>query len=468
MTLSTTANVNAVLKLSKERAAQLEQEYADVEHFLWALYNASIDTPQSVTWLETQGVNSEKMRQLLSSDSISTPLKRTTCMDFSPKFKKILAMAEAISPSEPLTTEIIIGSVLMHGKSHGTELLETCSDGQVKAFELPVPKMASPKATAVPAAIVRPLDPKILPRYGGLATFARLPTIEQVSTFDIAVLGMPYDSGCTYRPGARFGPGAIRQASRILRGYHPVLDVNTFFDQQVVDAGDVCCNPFNVAETISSVIDRADELLSQNGRLMTIGGDHSISYPLLKAYHRHYGPITLVHFDAHLDTWDTYFGEAHTHGTPFRRAAEENLFCPNTSMHVGIRGPVYDAEDFVQDAEMGFKIVRADEIEDLGIKGVIEKIRQRVGTSTPIYISIDIDVLDPAFAPGTGTPEAGGFSSRELLNLLRGFRGLSVVGADVVEVAPAYDHAEITSMAASTLCFELMSLMAVSQKNYNF
>ena len=201
---------------------------------------------------------------------------------------------------------------------------------------------------------------------------------------------------------------------------------------------------------------------------MTIGGDHSISYPLLKAYHTHYnGPVALIHFDAHLDTWDTYFGQPHTHGTPFRRAAEEGLFCQHTSMHVGIRGPVYDAQDFVEDAELGFKIIRADDIEDIGIQGIVQRMRDRLGTNNmPVYISIDIDVLDPAFAPGTGTPEAGGFSSRELIHLLRGLKGLNIVGADVVEVAPAYDHAEITCMAASTICFELMSLMAVSKKNF--
>jgi agmatinase len=175
--------------------------------------------------------------------------------------------------------------------------------------------------------------------------------------------------------------------------------------------------------------------------------------------HKH-GPVAVVHFDAHLDTWDTYFGAAYTHGTPFRRASEEGLLDESACMHVGIRGPLYSAADLRDDVELGFQIVHAREMDDLGVRGVVERISERVG-DRPVYVSVDIDVLDPAFAPGTGTPESGGLLSRELLGILRSFATLNLVGADVVEVAPAYDHAEITGIAASHVAYELLSAMAV-------
>jgi agmatinase len=193
--------------------------------------------------------------------------------------------------------------------------------------------------------------------------------------------------------------------------------------------------------------------------LLTIGGDHTIALPLLRSVSRRHGPVAVVHFDAHLDTWDTYFGAPMTHGTPFRRASEEGLIDREASMHVGIRGPLYAAEDLTEDAALGFQIVHARELDDLGARGVIERIRARV-QDRPVYVSIDIDVLDPAFAPGTGTPESGGLLSRELLAILRGLAPVNLVGADIVEVSPAYDHAEITGIAASHVGYELISAMA--------
>ena len=194
------------------------------------------------------------------------------------------------------------------------------------------------------------------------------------------------------------------------------------------------------------------------GALISLGGDHTIAVPLLRAMHRRHGPVALVHFDAHLDTWDTYFGAPYTHGTPFRRAAEEGLFDDETSMHVGIRGPLYSSEDLANDAELGFKVIHCDELNEHGPDHVAGRIRDRVGDA-PLYLSIDIDVLDPAHAPGTGTPEVAGLSSRELISILRGLQGLKMVGGDIVEVAPAYDHAEITSLAAATIAFELVNLI---------
>ncbi len=200
-------------------------------------------------------------------------------------------------------------------------------------------------------------------------------------------------------------------------------------------------------------------------RILTLGGDHTIALALLRAAAAQHGPIALVHFDAHLDTWDTYFGAPFTHGTPFRRAFEEGLLAKDRCMHVGTRGPLYSSQDLVEDRGFGFKVISADQFSELGAKEVAARISERVG-DTPLYVSIDIDVLDPAFAPATGTPEAGGLSSRELLQTLRGLLGANLVGADIVEVAPAYDHAEVTCIAAAHLGYELISIMALAQAKH--
>ena len=303
-----------------------------------------------------------------------------------------------------------------------------------------------------------PVDPLVVPRFAGPSTFARLPSLDEVGHCDVAVVGVPFDSGVTFRPGARFGPIAVRQASRLLRAYHPSLDVYPFAAQQVADAGDIPCTPFSIAEAIAQIEAGADALLGRARHLVAIGGDHTISLPLLRAFHKRHGPAALLHFDAHLDTWDTYFGASYTHGTPFRRAFEEGLLLEQRSIHVGIRGPLFSPKDLQDDAGFGFRIVTAMDFEELGIAGVVERVRARIGDAA-LYVSIDIDVLDPGTAPGTGTPEAGGLTSRELLGVLRGLKGLRLEAADLVEVAPAYDHAEITSMAASHVAYELISLL---------
>jgi agmatinase len=305
-----------------------------------------------------------------------------------------------------------------------------------------------------------PVDPLQVPRFAGPSTFARLPRLDEVERADVAIVGVPFDSGVTYRPGARFGPNAVRNASRLLRSYHPGLDVQPFAAQQVVDAGDIACNPFDIAEAIGQIETGAGALLERAGALLSIGGDHTIALPLLRSVARRHGPVALLHFDAHLDTWDTYFGASYTHGTPFRRAWEEGLLREDRSLHVGIRGPLFAPDDLVDDARFGFAIVGAMDLEELGITGVIAQAYERLGDA-PVYVSIDIDVLDPSHAPGTGTPEAGGLTSRELLGILRGLKGTNVVGADIVEVAPAYDHAEVTCMAASHVAYELLGLFAL-------
>jgi agmatinase len=307
--------------------------------------------------------------------------------------------------------------------------------------------------------IIGQVDATQMPRYGGIATFAHLPQINEVTDVDVAIVGVPFDTGVSYRPGARFGPNHVRESSRLLRPYNPAANVSPFATQQVVDAGDIAANPFDIEEAISSIHKSYDQLLERAKRVVTIGGDHTITLPILRSLKAKHGPISVVHFDAHLDTWDSYFGADYTHGTTFRRASEEGLLDPEGCMHIGIRGPLYAAKDLTDDKALGFQIFSSVEFQDLGVAAAIEKMKARVG-KRPMYVSIDIDVLDPAHAPGTGTPEAGGLTSRELLSLLRATAGMNVVGADIVEVAPAYDHAQITGIAASHAMYELISAFA--------
>jgi agmatinase len=312
---------------------------------------------------------------------------------------------------------------------------------------------------AITDGVVGPVDGLQVPRFAGHTTFARLPRLEDVASYDVAVVGVPFDAGVTYRPGARFGPSYVRQGSRLLRPYNPALDVAPFAGMQVVDAGDIAANPFDIGEALTQIQEGVGALIAGGKPVVVLGGDHTIALPTLRALHAEHGPIAMVHFDAHLDTWDTYFNAPYTHGTPFRRAWEEGLLNAGHTMHVGIRGSLYSESDLREDADMGFKIVHARDLDRLGVDRVIEMVRDRVGDA-PVYVSIDIDVLDPGFAPGTGTPEAGGLSSRELLAIVRGLDGANVVAGDVVEVSPPYDHAEITAIAAANLAYEYCSIFA--------
>lgn len=320
----------------------------------------------------------------------------------------------------------------------------------------PVPRVTSGET-------IGQVDATLVPRYAGEATFARLPRITDVTRTDAIVVGVPFDSGVTYRPGARFGPAHIRESSRLLRHYNLAQQIYPFAGQQVADAGDIAANPFNIEEAIGQVEREARALLERAPHLLTLGGDHTVALPLLRAVAAVHGPVAVVHFDAHLDTWDTFFGAAYTHGTPFRRASEEGLLDRSGCLHVGIRGSVYSDVDLIEDAELGFQVVSAPEVDQIGVSGVVERIRQRVG-ERPVYVSVDIDVLDPGLAPGTGTPEAGGLTSRELLTMLRTFASLNLVGADVVEVSPAYDHAQVTGIAAAHVSYELLSALAVGKR----
>lgn len=313
-----------------------------------------------------------------------------------------------------------------------------------------------------------PADYSLTPRFAGPPTFGLLPRLDEVEAarpgapVDVKILGVPFDAGVSYRPGARFGPAHIRQASKLLRPYNQATDIHPFAAQQIADCGDLGVNPFDIEAAITAVEESADALRADGAKLLTLGGDHTLALPNLRSVHRTHGKIAVLHFDAHLDTWDTYMGAPYTHGTPFRRASEEGLLDLERCMHVGIRGPLYGQEDLTDDGVLGFRILRADDYEFRPLPAIVADIRRRLGDA-PVYLSIDIDVLDPAAAPGTGTPEAGGMTSRELLNSLRGLQGLDIVGAEIVEVAPAYDHAEVTGLAAAQVGYEILSLWAAGR-----
>jgi agmatinase len=305
-----------------------------------------------------------------------------------------------------------------------------------------------------------PRDPFVSPRFGQVATFMLLPQAPSAAGLDVALLGIPYDGGTSYRPGARFGPRAVREQSSLIRPWNPVLKVHPFERLRVADCGDVDVAPISIERTFEAITRRVGEVLDAGARPLAVGGDHSVSLPILRAVGRRYGPVGLVHFDAHPDTWDEYFGSKFFHGTPFRRAVEEGLVDPRRMIQVGIRGPLYGPEDFAFHEQHGIEVVRIEAVKEQGVAWVAERLaRLRDG---PVYCSFDIDAVDPAFAPATGTPEVGGLTSWEALALVRALADLTLVGADVVEVAPAYDGpGQVTALLAANLVFELLSVMAL-------
>src|SRR5215211_1149558 len=306
------------------------------------------------------------------------------------------------------------------------------------------------------------VDALAVPRFAGVRTFARLPTLAEVGRADVAVLGAPFDGATTFRAGARFGPAAIREASLLLRPYNEALDVAPFAAVQVADAGDAPASPIEVEAAHRAIETAARSVTEDAGLVVGLGGDHSVSLPLLRAAAAVHGPLSLLQFDAHTDTWDSYFGSRYTHGTIFRRAVEEDLIDPRESVQIGLRGSLYAAEDLNENRELGFNTLLARELDAAGPGGALGLIHAHLGSS--VYVTVDVDVLDPAFAPGTGTPEAGGLSSRELLALLRGLSKLAprIVGADVVEVSPPYDSSGITATAGANIAYELVGLAALA------
>lgn len=298
------------------------------------------------------------------------------------------------------------------------------------------------------------------PPFQGIATFGRRPHTRELAGVNVAILGVPYDGSTSYRSGARFGPRAIREQSLLLWGYNNAQQVAPFDVLKIIDYGDVDVVPVDVAATHRAIEQTASTILQAGAKLITLGGDHSLSLPLLRAHHRRHGPVAVVHFDAHPDTWDEEYPTfKYSHGTPFRRAIEEGLIDTAAYLQIGIRGPTAGPQDYLDARQLGARLITIDEASDLGVKGIVSEIRQRVA-SRPLYVTLDIDAVDPAFAPGTGTPEVGGFTSYQILQLLRGLAGLNLIGADVVEVSPPYDSQNITAILAANLVFELLSLIA--------
>ncbi len=308
------------------------------------------------------------------------------------------------------------------------------------------------------------VDALAVPRFAGVRTFARLPILEQVGRADVAVLGAPFDGATTFRGGSRFGPAAIREASLLLRPYNEPLGISPFADVQVADAGDAPASPIDVLAGHEAIRVAAAEVVAAGGRVVGLGGDHSVSLPLVRAAAERRGPVALLPLDAHTDTWDEYFGAKVTHGTMFRRAVEEGAIDGGRSVQIGLRGSLYSPEDMEENAALGFRTLLARDFDAAGVAGALALAAERL--RGPVYVTVDIDVLDPAFAPGTGTPEAGGLTSRELLAILRGLAttGLDIVGADVVEVSPPYDPAGATAVAAANVAYDLVGLAALSAR----
>jgi agmatinase/guanidinopropionase len=297
--------------------------------------------------------------------------------------------------------------------------------------------------------------------FGGITTFMRQTASREFDGIDVAIVGVPFDSGTSYRSGTRFGPRKIREASLLLWGYNQVMKIAPTDQLRIVDYGDVDVIPVDIQATMQAIAGEVDAILEKDVTVAALGGDHSITLPLLRAHAKKFGQLAVVHFDSHPDTWDfEYPSQPYSHGTPFRRALEEKLIDPSAYIQVGIRGSTSGPEDMEQARQMGAQVITIQDAHIMGIEAVIQAIHEAV-SGHPVYLSLDIDAVDPAFAPGTGTPEVGGFSSIQILQLLRGLNGLDLVGFDLVEVCPAYDHGEITSILAANLVFETLSILAL-------
>jgi agmatinase len=309
----------------------------------------------------------------------------------------------------------------------------------------------------------RPLDAQLIPRFAGIRTFMRAPHTTDLVGVDAAVYGIPFDTATSYRTGARFGPEAIRSASALLRPYNPALEVDVVEALSIIDYGDLPVSPGDTERTYAQVEEALAPLVDAGVFPLALGGDHSVTLAELRVLARRHGPLALVQLDAHGDTWDEYFGQRFFHGTTFKRAIEENLIEPSASVQAGLRGSLYGAADLESARALGIAVHSCDALRTLGPGGYASLVRSRVGTR-PVFLSFDVDVLDPAFAPGTGTPEVGGLSTAEALSVLRALRGIEIAGADVVEVSPPYDGpGQQTALAAANVAYELLCLRALSQ-----
>jgi agmatinase len=307
----------------------------------------------------------------------------------------------------------------------------------------------------------KPLDAREQPRFAGIRTFMRVPHVTALDGVDVAVYGIPFDTATSYRTGPRFGPEAIRSASALLRPYNPALEVDVT-SLSIVDYGDVPVSPGDTERTYGQIEAALAPLVDAGVFPAALGGDHAITLAELRALARKHGPLALVQLDSHGDVWESYFGQRYFHGTTFRRALEEGLLEPSASVQAGMRGSLYGPEDIQAARDMGFTVLTTDELRALGPERYGELVRERTG-DRPTFVSFDVDVLDPAFAPGTGTPEAGGLSTGEALAFVRALRGVNLVGCDVVEVSPPYDSpGAVTALAAATVMYELLSLRALA------
>ena len=307
----------------------------------------------------------------------------------------------------------------------------------------------------------RPLDAQVIPRFAGIRTYMRAPHVTDLAGVDAAVYGIPFDTATSYRTGCRFGPEAIRSASALIRPYNPGLAVNVVEALSLVDYGDVPVSPGDTERTYGQIEEALAPAVEAGVFVAAMGGDHSITLAELRALAKRHGPLALVQLDSHGDTWEQYFGQQYFHGTTFKRAAEEGLLDTAASVQAGMRGSLYGAEDLQAARDLGFTVLTTDELRDLGPAGYGELVLGKVGTR-PVFVSFDIDFLDPAFAPGTGTPEVGGFSTAEALAFLRSLRGVKLAGCDVVEVSPPYDGPGMqTALAGANVLYDLLALRAI-------
>ena len=316
-----------------------------------------------------------------------------------------------------------------------------------------------------PPAGYGPPDASAAPRYTGVRTFARCPLVDSLDGVDVAAVGIPFDTATSFRPGARFGPEAIRSASTLLRPWNPVLEVDVFARRSVIDYGDLDVTPGNAARSADQIAAGLEPVLAAGAVPIVLGGDHSVALGELRAHAvAAGGPVAVVLLDAHADTWDHYYGERYFHGTPFRRAVEEGLLRPERSVMAGMRGPLYSASDLAEAREMGFELIGGDELRKLAPADYARRVRERVGEA-PAFFSFDIDVIDPAFAPGTGTPEIAGLFPHEALALIRALAGMEFRGFDVVEISPPYDtRAQTTAVLGASIAYEFLALAALARR----
>merc|ERR1719329_1896987 len=352
-----------------------------------------------------------------------------------PRFMRPSAVAGQADEEDPATQ---LGEVVLNGR-----VFQSTLDGKV----------------------IGSMSPAHAPRFAGISTFARLAQPHELNPgteIGIAIVGVPFDSGCSFRPGARFGPESVRANSRLLRPYLIAQQQRPLYERQVVDAGDIAVTPFGIEQAVRECYEGCRDRLKEAKRLVVIGGDHTLSYPVMKAVSEKFGPVVLVHFDAHLDTFPSMYGQDVWHGAPFRNCWKEGIIAKNGSTHVGIRATTYSVQDLIDSDSMGIATLTAEDVHDRGVDACIKIVRERcsLAPGSPVYLSIDIDVLDPSVAPGTGTPEFGGLLAHQLLKFVRGLWGLPIVGADVVEVCPAYDHAGITAIAAANMVLEQVGLIS--------